>query len=421
MALVLSGGGGERMGVLSAERAVSAIPFGGKYRIIDFALSNCCHSEIVHIGVLTQHAPTSLHDHIGAGRPWDLDRRGGGVMVLQPYLTRSNSGWYRGTADAIAQNLDSIDERGGDRILVLAGDHVYRMDYRALVQTHEQQRAAVTLAVTPVPRDQTRRFGMVTVDGEGRVTRLDEKPASSETPLASMGIYLFESDVMREALRGRPVDLVLDVLRPLLDSGVRIAAHAFSGYWEDVGTIGSYYRANLELVAPEPRLVMHDRRWPILTRDEERPPALLLEGADVEDSVIANGCRIAGRVRRSVIFPGVSIGPGCEIVDSIVLPDVIVERGARLAGAILDKYVRVGEGARVGRAALDDPSAPAPSASDGWLEGLTLVGKDAVLPPGLRVGPGAVIGHGALPEDFGEGEVGAGALTPNRTWYGDRT
>ena len=415
MALVLSGGGGERLSVLSAERAVSAIPFGGKYRIVDFVLSNCCHSEIVQVGVITQHAPTSLHDHIGAGRPWDLDRRTGGVVVLQPYLTRSNTGWYRGTADAIAQNLDIVESRGCDRILVLSGDHVYRMDYRALIQTHEQQGAAVTIGVIRVPPDQAPRFGMATIDEAGLVTALVEKPEQAETPFASMGIYLFETSVLRELLRGRPVDLVMDVLRPLLESGGRVAAHVFSGYWDDVGTVGSYFRANQELVAAEPRLVLHDRRWPILTRDEERPPVLMLDGAVVDDSVIANGCRIAGRVRRSVLFPGVNVERDAEIVDSIVLADVTVGTGARIERSILDKYVKVGGGARVGSARGE--AAPGME----WLEGLTLVGKDAVLPEGLRVAASAVIGHGAGPEDFTSGSVGPGTLTPNRTWYGERS
>src|SRR5262245_25823580 len=196
MAMVLSGGGGERLSVLTTERAVSAVPFGGKYRIIDFVLSNCSHSGIHNLGVLTQHAPTSLHDHIGSGRPWDLDRRGAGVMILRPYQTRSHAGWYRGTADALAQNWDVIEERRPAQVLVLSGDHVYRMDYRPLLFTHERRGAALTLAVTRVPADQAPRFGMVQIDGDGRVTSLVEKPARAETPFASMGIYLFDRDTL---------------------------------------------------------------------------------------------------------------------------------------------------------------------------------------------------------------------------------
>lgn len=413
--MVLSGGGGGRLSVLSSERAVSAVPFGGKYRIIDFVLSNCCHSQIARVGILTQHAPTSLHDHIGAGRPWDLDRRGGGVVILQPYLTRNSAGWYRGTADAIAQNWDAIEDAASDRVLVLSGDHVYRMDYRALLATHEQHGAAVTLAVTRVPPEQTRRFGMVTVGPEGRVTALDEKPDEASTPFASMGIYLFESQVLREMLRGRPVDLVLDVLRPLIASGARVCAHAFLGYWEDVGTVGSYYRASLDLLGPDPRLVLDDQRWPILTRDEERAPVLFHVGAAVEESLIANGCRVAGRVTRSLLFAGVTVEPGAEVVDSVIMQDVTIGRGARIERAILDKYVRVGEDARVG-------GANAHAHGDlNWLEGLTLAGKDAILPAGVRIEAPAVVGVGALPEDLAGGALGAGSVTPNRTWYEERT
>ena len=412
MALVLSGGGGESLSVLTAERAVSAVPFGGKYRIIDFVLSNLCHSGAEHVGVITQHAPISLHDHIGAGRPWDLDRKSGGVLILQPFLTRSSAGRYRGTADSIAQNWDAIVDRRPARVLVLSGDQVYRMDYRALLETHVEGRAAVTLAVTPVPPEQRRRFGMVTFGPDGRVRTLVEKPESATTPFASIGIYLFETEVLGEWLRGNPVNLVLDVLRPMLEAGERMLAHEFEGYWEDVGTLGSYYRASLELVSPEPRFLLDDQRWPILTRDEERPPLLLREGARVEDSLIANGSRVAGTVRRSVLFPGVTVESGAEIVESVVMSDVVVGRGARVDRAILDKYTRVEEGAIVGYG-----EAPARCENE-WLEGLTLVGKDADIPAGARVGRSVVIGVGGGPPDFEAGEIAAGTVVPNRAWFG---
>ncbi len=411
MALILSGGGGERLGVLSAERAVSALPFGGKYRVIDFSLSNCCHSGIGHVGVLAQHAPASLNDHIGAGRPWDLDRRQGGVVILQPFQTRSHAGWYRGTADAITQNWDYLEERRPDRVLVLSGDHVYRMDYRALFLAHEQRGASVTLAVTRVPADQTRRFGMVTMDRGGRVRTLEEKPERSAASHASMGIYVFEFDVLREMLRSRPVDLVLDVLRPLVDAGERVYAHEFNGFWEDVGTVASYYRANLELVQPEPRLQLHDSRWPILTRDEERPAVLLSGDASVEDSLVANGCVIEGRVERSILFAGVRVGPGAAVRDAVVMADVVIDGGARVNRAILDKYARVGEGAVVGDG--DEPGPPDLQ----WLAGLVLVGKDAWVPPGGRVMRPASIGVGGRYEDFIDGVLPSGSVVGNRRWY----
>jgi glucose-1-phosphate adenylyltransferase len=405
MALVLSGGGGERLGVLSAERAVSAVPFGGKYRIIDFVLSNCCHSGIQSVGVLTQHAPTSLHDHVGSGRPWDLDRRDGGVRILQPYMTRDSAGWYRGTADALAQNWDIVDLDRVDRILVLSGDHVYKMDYRSLLLAHEQRSAAVTIAVAPRDPAQARRFGWVRLDRDFRIRGLEEKPATTELKNASMGIYVFETEVLREAMRGHPVDLVLDVLRPLIAAGERIYAYEFTGYWDDVGAIGTYYRANLHLLEPEPGFRMDEPRWPILTRDEERPPVLVDPGASIESSLVANGCRVGGRVRHSVLFPGVRVSPGAEIVDSVVMADAVVESGAFVRGAILDKYARIGSGAKVG------VGEPIDRRDLDWLEGLTLIGKDAVVHEGVVVGPQVVLGVGSHPR---EREIPPGTRTPDR-------
>lgn len=412
MALVLSGGGGEQLSVLTAERAVSAIPFGGKYRIIDFVLSNCCHSGLDDVGVITQHAPASLHDHIGAGRFWDLDRRSGGVIVLQPYQTRSQMGWYRGTADALAHNQDVIEERRPEKVLVLSGDHVYRMDYRQLFHTHDERRAGLTLAVTRVAVEQSRRFGMVRLDRDGRVLSLIEKPERSTTPYASMGIYLFDYGVLASRLRDRPVDLVLDVVRPMLEAGERVYAHEFTGYWEDVGTVASLHGANLELVSPESRFRLYEPRWPILTRDEERPPVRLEASARVADSLIANGCRIAGTVRRSVLSPGVRVEAGAEVVDSVVMSDTVIEKGARVDRGILDKYVRIGPGARVG-----EGEAPA-DARNAWLAGITLIGKSSEIPAGARVGRSTVIGVGARAQDF-DGVVAAGTVIPSRGWMED--
>jgi glucose-1-phosphate adenylyltransferase len=330
-------------------------------------------------------------------------------------MTRNSAGWYRGTADAIAQNWDAIEESACDRVLVLSGDHVYRMDYRALLATHEQHGAAVTLAVTRVPADQTHRFGMATLGEGGTVVALEEKPARASTPFASMGIYLFETEVLHEMLRGRPVDLVLDVLRPLIVSGARVFAHIFHGYWEDVGTVGSYYRASQDLLGKEPRLSLDDQRWPILTRDEERPPALFRDGAVIEESLVANGCRVTGRVQRSLLFPGVTVEAGAQIVDSIVMQDVVVGPDARVECSILDKYVRVGAGARIGSA--DGKK----DGELGWLEGLTLAGKDAILPSGVRIHAPAVIGVGTVAEDFRDGTLGAGSVIPNRIWYEERS
>ncbi len=411
LALILSGGGGERLGVLCAERAVSALPFGGKYRVIDFVLSNCTHSDLERVGVLAQHAPASLNDHIGAGRPWDLDNRTGGVVILQPYQTRSHAGWYRGTADAIAQNWDWIEEHHPERVLVLSGDHVVRMDYRPLIAAHREREAAVTVAVTKVPAHEAHRFGMVHAEGDGRIRSLEEKPARTDAALANMGIYLFETARLAEMLRSRPVDLVLDVLRPLVAAGERVHVHEFEGYWEDVGTVASYHRASLELVRPNPRLALHDAHWPILTRDEERPPVWMGDDAAIEDSLVANGCRIEGRVVRSIVFPGVRVGPGAVVRDAVIMADTHIAAGATVEHSILDKYVRVGERAHVGA----DASGPVENLE--WLAGLTLVGKDTWIPDGGVVRRPSSIGVGGRYEDLPNGVLEAGTLVPNRRWY----
>ena len=411
LGLILSGGGGERLGVLCAERAVSALPFGGKYRVIDFVLSNCCHSGIDRVGVLAQHAPASLNDHIGAGRPWDLDHRSGGIAILQPYQTRSHAGWYRGTADAITQNWGWIEEHRPDRVLVLSGDHIVRMDYRPLIAAHVEREADVTVAVTPVAPQEAHRFGMVHVEPSGRISSIEEKPQRTAAALANMGIYLFDTGRLAEMLRARPVDLVLDVLRPQVAAGHRVFAHSFEGYWEDVGTVASYYRANLELVRPDPRLMLHDARWPILTRDEERPPVWLGADAALEDSLVANGCRIEGRVTRSILFPGVTVERGAVIESSVVMADGAIGGDARIDRSILDKQVTVGAGARIGTGEV--PADPALC----WLEGLTLIGKGAAIPGDTRIGRASVIGIGAAEKDFASREIAPGTHTPNHWWF----
>jgi glucose-1-phosphate adenylyltransferase len=259
-----------------------------------------------------------------------------------------------------------------------------------------------------VAPERSRRFGMVTVDEGGRVRRFEEKPERTDARLASMGVYLFEVSVLHEALRGRPVDVAQNVLRPLVDAGEPVQVCPFEGYWEDVGEVATYYRASLDLLRPEPRLQLHDARWPVLTRDEERPPVLLLPGADVQESLVANGCRVAGRVRNSVLFPGVTVQPGAEVVDSVIMQDALVARGARVQRAVLDKFVRVGEGAALG----EGPAAEDPALA--WLDGLTLVGKDAVIPDGARIGPQVVVGVGAGAADFGPGVLAPGTRIADR-------
>jgi glucose-1-phosphate adenylyltransferase len=287
IALVLAGGGGQRLSVLAVERAVSAVPFGGKYRIIDFALSNCSHSDVRRVGVITQHAPASLHDHIGSGRVWDLDGREHGVSVLQPFLTRDQAGWYRGTADALAQNWDAIEESRASKVLVLSGDQVCKMDYRALIHEHERTGAAVTLGVMPV-EGQAHRFGMVHTDDDGRVSASRKsRPRPMRGWLRWACTCSSPKCCTKRCAAGRWIWRSM-WSRVLVGAGHRVQACRYDGYFEDVGEISTYYRASMDLLQPQPRLILHDERWPILTRDEERPPVLVLPGAEVNDSLVAN-------------------------------------------------------------------------------------------------------------------------------------
>lgn len=383
MAMVLAGGRSEGLGVLTVPRAAPALPFGGKYRVIDFTLSNCLHSEIFRVALLTQHQPTSLVEHIGAGRPWDLARLEGGVQILQPFARRDRSHWYRGTADALSQNLNAIEDARVDHVLVASGDHVVLMDYGPMVRAHEESGARVTLAVSPVPRAVRSRYGMVEIDDQDRVQRFVEKPEDTELNWASMGLYVFDAAWLTRALEQLAgPDLVFDVILPALAAGETIAAHRFTGYWEDVGELGTYYRANRELLADEPALRLDDPRWTVLTRNEERPPAKFGAHARVHNSLVAAGARVDGTLTRSIVFPGAWVEEGAVVEDAIVFHDAWIGRGARITRAILDKDVIVGEGSNVG--------GPAPGAGDDDAS-LTVLGKEAIVLAGERVLPGSSV------------------------------
>ncbi len=379
MAMVLAGGRSEGLGVLTVPRAAPALPFGGKYRVIDFTLSNCLHSEIFQVAILTQHQPTSLVEHIGAGRPWDLARLESGIQILQPFARRDRSHWYRGTADAIAQNLNAIEDARAEHVLVTSGDHVVLMDYSPMVRAHEESGARVTLAVTLVPPELCSRYGMVDMDGEERVRRFEEKPAATDLRWASMGLYVFDGAWLTQALEAaRGPDLVYDVIQPALAAGETVRAWRFSGYWEDVGELATYYRANRELLADVPALRLDDARWTVLTRNEERPPARFGARARVHNSLVAAGARVDGTLSRSIVFPGAWIEEGAVVEDSIVFHDAWIGRGAHLARAILDKDVIVGEAAHVGGPGNDD-------------DGLTVLGKESIVLTGERVPAGASV------------------------------
>ncbi|RIK39414.1 MAG: glucose-1-phosphate adenylyltransferase [Chloroflexi bacterium] len=414
--MILAGGQGERLSVLSRKRAKPAVPFAGKYRIIDFALSNCVNSGIFHVAVLTQYRPHSLNDHIGHGRPWDLDRANGGVKLLQPYLGRARSDWYRGTADAIYHNLFYVDETRATDVLILSGDHVYAMDYRPMLELHRERNADVTIAVQPVPWEDAHRFGVMSVDENATVIDFAEKPSEPRSNLASMGVYVFKADVLREVFRSDPAgrqmtDFGHEVIPFLIQDGASIA-YRFDNYWRDVGTLQSYWEANMEQLEDVPQLNLYDPDWRIHTRSEERPPAKVMDRSYVNRSLISNGCIvIRGSVDHSVLSPGVIVEEGAVVRDSIVMTDSIIRRGAVVERCIIDKEVVVGSGARLGVG--DDYSA-------NWLEpsrlntGLTIVGRGAQVRPGVVVGRNVLIGADVREQDFTSLEVVSGETIDSR-------
>jgi glucose-1-phosphate adenylyltransferase len=365
-AFILAGGVGTRLCLLSERRAKPAVPFGGKYRIIDFTLSNCVNSGIFDVGVLTQYRPSSLNQHIGTGRPWDLDRTRGGVQLLQPSLGSVVSDWYQGTADAIYHNLIHLRRRRSDEVLVLSGDHVYQMDYNVLYAFHRANRATVTVAVTEVPEEEISSFGILETDASGRVTGFKEKPKQATSRLASMGVYLFDrASLIKWLIEDAEMehsshDFGKDLLPRLVARGEAVFAYRFPDYWQDVGTLDSYYEANLAFTSDRPPLPLGNADWVIHTQSADRPPVRFESSAAIEHSLIANGCEIAGHVVRSVLFPGVTVPRGAVVRNSIVMHDTRIGRDAVLDRAIVDKQVRIGAGAVLGHGDAATPNKACP-------------------------------------------------------------
>jgi glucose-1-phosphate adenylyltransferase len=353
IAMIMAGGEGTRLSVLSEKRAKPSVPFAGKFRIIDFTLSNCVNSGIFDVAVLTQYRPHSLNEHIGIGKPWDLDRARGGVRLLQPYIGRHDQSWYRGTSDAIYQNLNYIRDHRADTVLVLSGDHIYKMDYNTILQTHQRNQADLTVGVMEVPLEQTDRFGIMTTNAEDRIVEFSEKPKNRDKgTLASMGIYVFSTEVLirrlSEGSDEKPrIDFGKNVIPAMIEED-RVFAHRFEGYWVDVGTIDSYWETSIQLLDPSLDFDLYDRDFPIRTRSEERPPAKIGPQARIEQSIVCNGCTIRGTVERSVLSPGVYVSPGAVVRESVVMNDTWIGPGAVLDRVVVDKQVVVGAGAQLG-------------------------------------------------------------------------
>ncbi len=405
VALILAGGQGDRLSVLSEERAKPAVIFGGRYRIIDFALSNVVNSGITRVGVLTQYRPRSLNDHIGIGRPWDLDRQGGGVTLLQPYLGHESSDWYRGTADAVFQNIYYLEETRADIILILAGDHVYKMNYDELISHHLEKGADVTVPLYEVPVEDAHRFGVLTIDDDNRIVEFDEKPDHPRSTLISMGIYVFNRQTLIDQLvadsqRDSTHDFGRDVLPAMVDDPtMRAYGFPFNDYWRDVGTIESYYDGNMDLLEDLPALNMYDPDQRIRSRVTGYPPAKVGNRAYLSRSLLDLGCIINGHVEHSVLSPGVYVEEGAVVRDSIIFDDCRIESGAIVERSIIDKAVFVGKNAYVGYG--DDWSANF-ERPDIVNCGITIVGKRAHLPPYVRIGRNCVIGANVTAEATGD-------------------
>lgn len=408
IAMLLAGGQGSRLGVLTAKVAKPAVAFGGKYRIIDFPLSNCINSGVDTVGVLTQYQPLRLNAHIGIGIPWDLDRNVGGVTVLPPYEKSTNSEWYTGTANAIYQNLEFMETYNPDYVLILSGDHIYKMDYEVMLDFHKEKGADVTIAAMPVPMEEASRFGVVVTDEEKRITAFEEKPEHPRSNLASMGIYIFSWPVLRDALiqkRDEPgCDFGKHVIPYCFEKESRMYAYEFNGYWKDVGTLGSYWEANMELVDLIPEFNLYEEYWKIYTNGGGLPPQYLSENAVVERSLICNGAEIYGQVYHSVIGSGVVIGNGTVVRDSIIMQDTEIGENCVVEKAILAENVTVGRGVTMGVGA-DIPNKARP---DIYSFGLVTIGENSVIPPNVQIGKNTAISGVTVAEDYENGILGSG-------------
>ena len=399
--------------MLTDKRAKPAVPFAGKYRIIDFVLSNLVHSNIHNVGILTQYRPRSLNDHIRRGHPWDLDRMHGGVALLQPYVGHEDSDWYQGTANAVWQNLDWVEHYGADHLLVLSGDHIYRMNYELLLRFHEQHEADLTVAAIEIKPEETSRFGILTVDEEQRVLDFQEKPQETTSTLASTGIYAFRTPILGQWLRqdaedrDSSHDFGRDIIPGMLAHGARIYAYPFEGYWVDVGTVQAYWEANMDLLLDRPAFDLYSRDWGFHTRSEERPPVKVKTGATIHRSLICDGCVIEGAVEYSVLSPGVQVMAGAVVRDSIVMTDSLAGPEAVLDRVILDKNVLVGKGVHLG---FGEDYSPNQDQPDQLRTGISLVGKNTRIPPGIIVGRNVVIGSD-LPESAIPGPMIASGRT----------
>lgn len=409
IAMLLAGGQGSRLGVLTEKVAKPAVAFGGKYRIIDFPLSNCINSGIDTVGVLTQYQPLRLNTHIGIGIPWDLDRNVGGVTVLPPYEKSGNSDWYTGTANAIFQNMAYMETYNPDYVLILSGDHIYKMDYEVMLDYHKANKADVTIACMPVPIEEASRFGVMITDGNGRITEFEEKPEHPRSNLASMGIYIFSWPALKEsllALKDQPnCDFGKHILPYCRDNGKALYAYEFNGYWKDVGTLGSYWEANMELIDIIPEFNLYEEFWKIYTKGDIIRPQYIASEATIDRSIISDGAEIYGEVHNSVIGAGVTVKKGAVIHDSIIMKETVIGENAHIDKSIIAENVIVGDNVVMG-VGEEAPNVLKPAV---YGFGLVTIAENTVIPSNVKIGKNTAISGETTLEDYPDGELVSGS------------
>ncbi len=410
IAMLLAGGQGSRLGVLTRKVAKPAVTYGGKFRIIDFPLSNCINSGIDTVGVLTQYQPLRLNQHIGIGIPWDLDRNNGGVTILAPRQTSGGSGeWFMGTANAIYQNIDYIDSNDPEYVLILSGDHIYKMDYSEMLDFHKKQNAAVTIAVIEVSLEEASRFGIMNADENDKIYEFEEKPEHPKSQLASMGIYIFKWDLLREALiedsKVHPdSDFGAHIIPKMLDEGQVLYAYRYKGYWKDVGTIDSYWESNMELIHTVPQFNLYEDFWKIYTKTDHQPPSFNGANSEIEESLTNYGCEIYGQVYRSILGPDVIIEEGAIVCDSIIMRNTTIGAGSNIQKCIVDENCVIGKNVQMG---MGD-NIPNEKKPNIYSTGITVIGDHTSIPDGVTIGKNCVIYGNTISSDYQDNQLPSG-------------
>ena len=410
IAMLLAGGQGSRLGVLTRKVAKPAVAYGGRYRIIDFPLSNCINSGVDTVGVLTQYQPLRLNQHIGIGIPWDLDKKNGGVTILAPHVKVGDSGeWFNGTANAIYQNIDFIDNNDPEYVVILSGDHIYKMDYSEMLRHHKEKGAAATIAVMEVPMDEASRFGIMNTEEGDKIYEFEEKPANPKSNLASMGIYIFTWDRLREALiEDNSIhpdsDFGKHIIPKMLEEGQPMYAWRFQGYWKDVGTIQSYWESNMDLIRTLPEFDLYEDFWKIYTNSDHQPPQYTAADAKVEESLLSDGCEVYGEVYSSILGPGVIVEKGAVVKDSIIMAGTVIGEGSLVDKCVIDEKCKIGKNVQMG-VGEDVPNELKPAI---YNTGITVMGMNSIVPDGVVMGKNCVISGATVAADYPDGKLASG-------------